>query len=91
MEMMQQILTGYFILINLITFILYGLDKRRARKNRWRISERTLLGLAVIGGSIGALIGMYGFHHKTKHLKFMIGVPVILIVQLAIICLYCFG
>ena len=61
------------------------MDKRRARQHQWRISERTLLGLALIGGSAGALAGMYLFRHKTKKLKFVVGVPVILAVQLILI------
>lgn len=77
----------YIVLSNLAAFLLYGLDKRRARLHQWRISERTLLGLAFIGGSAGALAGMYLFHHKTRKTKFVIGVPVILTVHLVLI--YC--
>ena len=57
-------------------------DKHKARKNRWRIPEATLMGVAVLGGSIGSLIGMYTVRHKTKHPKFTVGIPLILIVQL---------
>lgn len=60
------------------------IDKRKAQKNLWRISERTLMGAAVAGGSLGVLLGMHTFRHKTKHLKFTIGVPVILAVQVLI-------
>ena len=59
-------------------------DKRRARKNLWRIPERTLLGIAVLGGSIGCLLGMYTIRHKTLHLKFSAGIPLILVLQLAL-------
>ena len=69
---------AYLLIINLVTFAVYGIDKRRARQGRWRIQESTLLLLAVAGGTPGALAGMFGFHHKTKHLKFMAGVPLIL-------------
>lgn len=75
----------YLIVINLVTVIAYGVDKKRARKNQWRISERTLFFLALVGGSPAALLGMYGFRHKTKHLKFVVGIPVILAVQLGIL------
>jgi len=71
--------------INLITFAAYGIDKSRAIKNEWRISEATLIGLAVVGGSIGAYAGMKVFHHKTRHAKFRIGVPLIFAVQVALV------
>ena len=58
------------------------IDKRKAQKNLWRIPERTIMSVAVCGGSVGVLLGMYAFRHKTKHLKFAIGVPVILSVQI---------
>lgn len=71
----------YLIAINLITFIVYGTDKYKAKKGKWRISEATLLLLAIIGGSIGAWIGMKVWHHKTMHKKFKYGIPLILAVQ----------
>ena len=74
----------YLFLINAAAFLLTLADKRKAKKNRWRIPERTLIGSAVLGGSVGALLGMYTFRHKTKHLKFTLGVPAILIAQLAL-------
>lgn len=67
----------YFISINIITFLIYGMDKYKAKNQKWRISEKTLIGLAVIGGVIGAIAGMQIFRHKTKHAKFVVGVPVI--------------
>ncbi len=76
----------YLLLVNLIAFILYGIDKRRAKKRYWRIPERRLIGIAVIGGSIGALLGIRVFHHKTLHKKFTVGIPVILALQLLLAC-----
>lgn len=75
----------YLIVMNLITFFLYGLDKWKAMHHRWRISEAALLLAALIGGSIGALAGMYGFRYKTKHKKFTIGVPLLLILQIILL------
>ena len=83
METVAYLLIG----INILTFIVYGVDKWRAVHNRWRIPEATLLGLAIIGGSIGALLGMKVWHHKTKHKKFVLGLPLILIAQLVIVCI----
>ena len=74
----------YLLLINAAAFMLMLVDKRKARKNRWRIPERTLILSAAFGGSIGALLGMYTFRHKTKHLKFTLGIPAILIAQIAL-------
>lgn len=71
----------YLLLINALAFALMLTDKQKARKNRWRISERTLMLTAALGGSIGALAGMYTFRHKTRHLKFTLGIPAILITQ----------
>ena len=75
----------YLILINILTFFVYGIDKRRAKHARWRISEATLLLLAIFGGSLGALCGMRVWHHKTKHKKFKYGVPLIFILQLLVV------
>ena len=75
----------YAVIINVITFFVYGLDKSKAKARQWRIPEAQLIFLAVIGGSVGALAGMKVFHHKTRKPKFKIGVPVILIIQLVII------
>lgn len=74
----------YLLIINALSFFLMLADKRKARKNLWRIPERTLLLSAVIGGSLGCLAGMYVFRHKTLHLKFTIGVPVILALQIVL-------
>ena len=71
----------YLIGVNVLTFLIYGADKWKARKNRWRIPEDTLIWLAIVGGSIGALLGMWLFRHKIRDRKFSIGIPVILLVQ----------
>lgn len=78
----------YFLAINVVTFFLYGIDKWKARRDKWRISEATLLGLAVIGGSIGAWLGMKVWHHKTLHKKFRYGLPLILFAQIVLLVLY---
>ena len=70
---------------NVVTFFVYGIDKWKAKKSKWRIRETALLGLAVLGGSIGAWLGMKVWHHKTQHKKFKYGVPAIIIIQLALI------
>lgn len=74
----------YLIAVNIITFFAFGIDKGKAKKGAWRIKEATLLGLAAIGGSVGALLGMKVFRHKTKHKKFTVGVPMIFILQVAL-------
>lgn len=74
----------YLLIINALTFVIYGVDKFRAVKNRWRIPEATLIMLAVIGGSVGAALAMYVFRHKTMHALFFVGVPGILLFQLVI-------
>ena len=74
----------YLLGINLLTFLLYGIDKWKARQAQWRIPEATLLTLAVLGGSVGALLGMAVFHHKTKHKKFALGLPLILLAHVAL-------
>lgn len=75
----------YLVIINVVTFFMYGIDKWKAKHTKWRIPEATLLGMAVIGGSIGACLGMKVWHHKTLHKKFKFGVPAIIIIQLLII------
>ena len=83
--MTTQLIIIYLIAINVITFLVYGIDKWKAKRSKWRIPEATLLGLAVIGGSIGVWLGMKVWHHKTMHKKFKFGLPVIIIIQLLII------
>ena len=75
----------YLIIINAAGFLLMLADKRKARRGAWRIPEATLIGTAALGGSIGVLAGMYLVRHKTRHLKFTLGVPFILIVQLVMV------
>ena len=75
----------YLIVINVVTFLVYGIDKWKAKQGSWRISEVSLLILAVIGGCIGALLGMKIWHHKTMHKKFKFGLPLILIIQIILI------
>ena len=80
---MEEIIC-YLLAINIATFLLYGIDKYKAKKGKWRISEATLLTMAAIGGSIGAWAGMRLWHHKTMHKKFKYGIPVIIIMQIAV-------
>ena len=80
---MEEIIC-FLLAINIATFLLYGIDKYKAKKNQWRISEATLLTMAAIGGSIGAWAGMRLWHHKTMHKKFKYGIPVIIIFQVAL-------
>lgn len=78
----------YLVIINITAFAAYGADKQKAKKGKWRISENTLLLLAVLGGSIGAICGMKLFHHKTKKAAFSVGLPVILVLQIMVIVLF---
>ena len=80
----MKYLLVYLVIVNAAGFLFMLIDKRKAQKNLWRISERTLMGAAVAGGSLGVLLGMHTFRHKTKHSKFTIGVPVIMAVQILI-------
>ena len=84
---MTKLIFLYLLIVNAIGFVLMLGDKRMAQKKLWRIPEATLLAIAAIGGSIGSLIGMYTFRHKTKHLKFTLGIPAILAVQVAAVFL----
>lgn len=84
---MTKVLIYYLMVINIVTFLVYGIDKIKAKQGSWRISEATLLIFAVIGGSIGALLGMQVWHHKTMHKKFKYGLPLILLGQIALIYL----
>lgn len=78
----------YLLIVNIILFTLMGIDKRKAKLNQWRISERTLFISAILGGSLGGILGIYTFRHKTKHFKFKLGFPLIFILQLIIIYIY---
>ena len=85
--MLYQILLVYLLLINAAGFLLMLVDKIKAKRNLWRIPEATLMGVAAMGGSIGAIAGMNLFRHKTKHPKFYIGLPVILALQIVLVYL----
>ncbi len=74
----MKLLSFYLLIINALGFLLMLVDKWKARKNRWRVRESTLLLIAALGGSVGSLLGMYLFRHKTLHLKFTLGIPLIL-------------
>ncbi len=78
------VLAVWLIAINIVTFAVYGIDKRRAKRGAWRVPEKTLFLLPLLGGSLGALLGMKVFHHKTKHWYFVWGVPAILLAQIAL-------
>ena len=81
----EQLILIYLVAMNVVTFFMYGIDKWKAKRSKWRISEATLMGLAVIGGSIGAWLGMRVWHHKTMHKKFQFGIPLIIVAQVAMI------
>ena len=78
---------AWLVIINLVAFALFGIDKNHAKKGQWRIPEKTLFLSAILGGSIGAILGMQLFRHKTKHWYFQIGIPAILIAQIVIVYL----
>lgn len=84
---MTAVVVSYLAFVNVVTFILYGLDKFKAKKEMWRIPENSLMTLAVLGGSIGAWIAMKTWHHKTMHKKFRYGLPMIIFIQIAV-CIY---
>ena len=78
----MRLLILYLLIMNAAGVISMLMDKRKAKKKLWRIPEATLLGIAALGGSVGSLVGMYAFRHKTKHVKFTLGIPAFLIAQL---------
>ena len=82
---MKVLLIIYIAVMSLIAFAAFGLDKHKAQAGKWRTPEKTLFLLAIIGGGIGAFLGMQIFRHKTQHKQFVIGIPLIMIVQLALI------
>lgn len=84
MTEMKHLILIYLAIITIVTFLVYGIDKWKAQHNRWRIPESVLLGLAAVGGSVGAWLGMRVWHHKTQHKKFKYGVPAIFVVQVAL-------
>ena len=84
----MKALIVYIIAINMVSFMMFGIDKYKARRGQWRISEATLLGVAAIGGSIGSWMGMKVWHHKTLHSKFRYGVPIMLLVHIALMAYF---
>lgn len=81
--MLLKFVVIYLAVLNVVAFVAYGIDKYKAKHNRWRISEATLLLMAIAGGSVGALLGMRAFRHKTQKLKFTITIPLVLVLQIA--------
>lgn len=86
---MSPILIGFLLLINILAYSLMGVDKANARQNKRRIPEKMLFLIAFFGGSMGSLVGMYSFRHKTKHWCFVVGMPLILILHLAAVLWLC--
>lgn len=84
----MKVIFIYIVFINILLFTLMAIDKQKAKLHKWRISEKTLFILAIIGGSIGGILGMYTFRHKTKHLKFKLGFPTIFVFQVIAIYLF---
>ena len=82
---LEKLIVIFLVTVNVGTFFLYGIDKWKAKHSKWRIPEATLLGLAVIGGSVGALLGMRVWHHKTMHKKFKYGLPLIILLQITLV------
>lgn len=82
---MENSIFFYLIIINIIGFLSMFIDKEKAKRKQWRISEKALISIAILGGSIGTWVGMQSFRHKTKHKKFTIGIPVIIVIQLILI------
>ena len=86
-----KIILLYLFAINVVAFLAFGIDKYKAKHDKWRIPESTLLSMAVLGGSIGALAGMKVWRHKTLHDKFRIGIPVIIALQIAAVVWWIFA
>ena len=84
MELKYIRIIGYLVVMNIVGIAVMGIDKSKAKRGAWRIKEATLFGVSIIGGSIGTLLGMYMFRHKTKHIYFVIGMPLILILHIAL-------
>ena len=85
MEIIDKIAILYLIIMNVVGFSSMGVDKRRAKNSEWRIREKTLFLIAILGGSVGSILGMKIFHHKTKHTTFVIGMPIILLLQIILL------
>lgn len=82
LEVLMKILVVYLVIVNLAAFMVMGIDKHKAHRHQWRISERNLFVMGVIGGGPGVLLGMSFFHHKTRHLKFTLGIPLVVILNI---------
>lgn len=80
-----KIIAIYFIIINLVGFFIMGIDKQKAKNQAWRIPEATLFSIAIFGGSIGTTLGMFAFHHKTRHWYFLYGMPLIIVLQIVLL------
>jgi len=91
MELVALIAIGVLVLWNVVTFLMYSIDKRRAKTNAWRIKESTLIAVAFLMGGVGAFLGMMLLRHKTKHLKFRLLVPLGVIVNIGVIVLLCYN
>lgn len=85
---MKMMLIYYLLAVNVLTFIVYGVDKWKAQRGRWRVPEATLMGLAALGGSVGAWLAMQLFRHKTQKKKFRYGVPLLFVLQVAAVVLF---
>lgn len=85
MEIIEILMTGYLVIVNIVGFAMMGIDKRKAIKKEWRISEAALFTAALIGGSLGCILGMRQFRHKTKHWYFKYGMPAILMIQILVV------
>lgn len=85
---LEKIVMIYLILVNFAGILVMGMDKARAKARAWRISEKTLFGIALLGGSAGTWAGMYIFRHKTKHWYFKFGMPLILVLQIVVVCYF---
>ena len=83
--MLERLVLLYLIIINAAGFLLMLADKLKAKRGAWRIPEATLMGIAAMGGSVGSLAGMYCFRHKTRHIKFTLGIPLVLIIQILLV------
>lgn len=86
----MKIIIIYLLAANMVGFALMGIDKRKAIRHVWRVPEAALFLSAILGGSVGAWIGMYTFRHKTKHIRFVVGIPLILVFQIGIVCIILF-
>ena len=80
-----HVVLAYFITVNVLSLVLFGIDKWKAKHDKWRISEATLLSVTAIGGSIGAWVGMKVWHHKTIHKKFKYGIPLVMVLQFSLL------